>query len=147
MKNIEGTKDVLISRDKEKTELQLVLDNAKMTSFGLNTASVATVVRNRINGVVSTKYKEDGNEYEVIVRYDEQYRQSTEDINNISIMTPSGKLIKLSEIASLKRFYSPPNIERENKVRMVKVSSALSGTDVGTVIATVQNEMKIWISQ
>jgi hydrophobe/amphiphile efflux-1 (HAE1) family protein len=142
LKNIEGTKDVLISRDKEKTELQLVLDNAKMTSFGLNTASVATVVRNRINGVVSTKYKEDGNEYEVIVRYDEQYRQSTEDINNISIMTPSGKLIKLSEIASLKRFYSPPNIERENKVRMVKVSSALSGTDVGTVIATVQNEMK-----
>jgi multidrug efflux pump subunit AcrB len=142
LKNIEGTKDVLISRDKEKTELQLVLDNAKMTSFGLNTASVATVVRNRINGVVSTKYKEDGNEYEGIVRYDEQYRQSTEDINNISIMTPSGKLIKLSEIASLKRFYSPPNIERENKVRMVKVSSALSGTDVGTVIATVQNEMK-----
>lgn len=142
LKNIEGTKDVLISRDKEKTELQLVLDNAKMTSFGLNTASVATAIRNRINGVVSTKYKEDGNEYEVIVRYDEQYRQSTEDINNISIMTPSGKLIKLSEIASLKRFYSPPNIERENKVRMVKVSSALSGTDVGTVIAAVQNEMK-----
>lgn len=142
LKNIEGTKDVLISRDKEKTELQLVLDNAKMTSFGLNTASVATAIRSRINGVVSTKYKEDGNEYEVIVRYDEQYRQSTEDINNISIMTPLGKLIKLSEIASLKRFYSPPNIERENKVRMVKVSSALSGTDVGTVIATVQNDMK-----
>lgn len=142
LKNIEGTKDVLISRDKEKTELQLVLDNAKMTSFGLNTASVATAIRSRINGVVSTKYKEDGNEYEVIVRYDEQYRQSTEDINNISIMTPLGKLIKLSEIASLKRFYSPPNIEKENKVRMVKVSSALSGTDVGTVIATVQNDMK-----
>ena len=117
LKNIEGTKDVLISRNKEKTELQLVLDNAKMTSFGLNTASVATAIRSRINGVVSTKYKEDGNEYEVIVRYDEQYRQSTEDINNISIMTPLGKLIKLSEIASLKRFYSPPNIERENKVR------------------------------
>ena len=142
LKNIEGAKDILISRDKEKTELQLVLDNAKMTSFGLNTASVATAIRNRINGVVSTKYKEDGNEYEVIVRYDEQYRQSTEDINNISIMTPLGKLIKLSEIASLKRFYSPPNIEKENKVRMVKVSSALSGTDVGTVIATVQNDMK-----
>ena len=140
LKDIKGTKDILISRDKEKTELQLVLDNAKMTSFGLNTASVATTIRNRITGVKATKYKEDGNEYDVIVRYEEQFRQSTEDIQNISIMTPMGKLVKLSEITQLKRFYSPPNIERENKVRTVTVSSALSGTDIGTVKTALEKE-------
>ena len=141
LKNIKGTKDILISRDKEKTELQLVLDNEKMTSFGLNTATVATAVRNRINGVTATKYKEDGNEYDVIVRYDEQFRQSTEDIENISIMTPQGKMVKMSEITSLKRFYSPPNIERENKVRVVTVSSALSGNDIGSVKAALETEI------
>ncbi len=141
LKNIKGTKDILISRDKEKTELQLVLDNAKMTSFGLNTASVATAIRNRITGIKATKYKEDGNEYDVIVRYDEKFRQSTEDIQNISIMTPQGKMVKLSEITQLKRFYSPPNIERENKVRTVTVSSALSGSDIGTVKAALENEI------
>ncbi len=140
LEGLEGTKDVLISRDKEKTEMQLVLDNAKMTSFGLNTASVATAIRNRINGVTATKYKEEGNEYDVIVRYDEQFRQSTEDVANISIMTPQGKLIKLSEITTLKRFYSPPNIERENKVRVVTVSAALSGTDIGTVQTALEKE-------
>ena len=133
LKGIKGTKDVLISRDKEKTELQLVLDNAKMTAVGLNTSTVATAIRNRINGVTATKYKEEGNEYDVIVQYDEKYRESTEDIQNISLMTPQGKMIKLGEITELKRFYSPPNIERENKVRVVTVSSALSGTDIGTV--------------
>ncbi|MDD4604363.1 MAG: efflux RND transporter permease subunit [Bacteroidales bacterium] len=137
---IQGTKDILISRDKEKTELQLVLDNAKMTSVGLNTATVAAAIRNRINGVTATKYKEEGNEYDVIVRYDKKFRQSTEDIANISIMTPQGKLIKLSEITTLKRFYSPPNIERENKVRVVTVSAALSGTDLGTVQAALEKE-------
>jgi len=141
LKGINGTKDILISRDKEKTELQLVLDNEKMTSFGLNTASVATAIRNRINGVTATKYKEDGNEYDVIVRYDEKFRQSTEDVSNISIMTPQGKIIKLSEITKLKRFYSPPNIERENKVRVVTVSSALSGSDIGTVKAALETEI------
>ena len=141
LKNIKGTKDILISRDKEKAELQLVLDNEKMTSFGLTTATVATAVRNRINGFTATKYKEDGNEYDVIIRYDKEYRMSTEDINNISIATPAGKIIKLSEIAQLKRFYTPPNIERENKVRVVKVSSALSGTDLGTV----QDELNLKI--
>jgi HAE1 family hydrophobic/amphiphilic exporter-1 len=141
LKKINGTKDILISRDKESTELQLILDNAKMTSFGLSTAQVATAVRNRINGVTATKYKEEGDEYDVIVRYDEQFRKSTEDIANISIMTPQGKVVKLSEITSLKRFYSPPNIERENKVRMVKVSAALSGTDVGTVKAAIEQDI------
>lgn len=141
LKNIKGTKDILISRDKEKAELQLVLDNEKMTSFGLTTATVATAVRNRINGFTATKYKEEGNEYDVIIRYDKEYRMSTEDINNISIATPAGKIIKLSEIAQLKRFYTPPNIERENKVRVVKVSSALSGTDLGTV----QDELNLKI--
>ena len=142
LKNIKGTKDILISRDKEKAELQLVLDNEKMTSFGLTTATVATAVRNRINGFTATKYKEEGNEYDVIIRYDKEYRMSTEDINNISIATPAGKIIKLSEIAQLKRFYTPPNIERENKVRLVKVSSALSGSDLGTVKGELEKKIK-----
>jgi multidrug efflux pump subunit AcrB len=141
LNNIEGTKDVLISRDREKAELQLVLDQEKMTSFGLNTAAVAGAIRNRITGLTATKYKEDGNEYDVIVRYDEKFRQSTEDIDNISILTPQGKMVKLSEITQLKRFYSPPNIERENKVRVVTVSAALSGTDLGTVRASLEPEL------
>jgi hydrophobe/amphiphile efflux-1 (HAE1) family protein len=141
LKGIQGTKDILISRDKEKAELQLVLDQEKMTSFGLNTATVASVIRNRITGLTATKYKEDGNEYDLIVRYDEKFRHSTEDIANISIMTPKGKLIKLSEISHLKRFYSPPNIERQNKIRVVTVSSALSGSDLGTVKAALEKEI------
>ncbi len=138
---IKGATDIIISRDKEKTELQLVLDGEKMTSFGLNTSTVAMAVRNRITGLTATTYREEGNEYDVIVRYDEKFRQSTEDIQNISIPTPSGKMVRLSEITTLKSFYSPPNIERENKVRMVKVSAAVSGSDVGTVKAAIEKDI------
>lgn len=141
LKGISGTRDILISRDKEKTELQLVIDNEKMTSFGLTTAAVAMAIRNRITGVTATKYREEGNEYDVIVRYDEQFRHSTEDIRNMTLATPTGKLVRLSEITTLKRFYSPPNIERENKVRVVTVSAALSGTDIGTAKAALENAM------
>jgi len=98
LKEIKGTKDLLISRDRDKAEMKLVLDQEKMTYFGLNTAMVAGVIRNRITGLTATKYKEDGNEYDVIVRYDEKYRHSTDDIENISIMTPKGNSIKVSEI-------------------------------------------------
>lgn len=141
LNKIEGAKDILISRDREKTELQLTLDNEKMTSFGLSTYTVAKAIRYCITGLTATLYKEEGNEYDVIVRYDDQFRHSTEDIENISISTPAGKVIKLGEIATLKPFYSPPIIERENKVRVVKVTSALSGTDIGTVKTALEKEI------
>ena len=133
MKEIKGTKDVLISRDKEKAELQLVLNDEKMTYFGLNTVTVAAALRNRITGLTATKYKEEGNEYDVIIRYDERFRKSTEDIMNVSIQNPEGKFIKLNEIAEIKQFYTPPNIDRQNKTRVVTVSAALSGSDLGSV--------------
>ena len=136
-----GVKDVLVSRDKEKAELQLTLNQEKMTSFGLNTATVAGAIRNRITGLTATVYKEDGNEYDVIVRYDDKFRHSTQDIENISIMTPSGVSVKVGEITRLKRFYSPPNIERENKERVLKISSALSGSDLGSVQAALEKEI------
>lgn len=133
MKKVEGAKDIIISRDKEKAELSLLLDNEKMTYFGLNTSTVGNAIRNRINGLTATKYKEEGDEYDVIVRFDEKYRKSTEDIMNISIQTPAGKFVKLHEIARLEQNYSQPNIERENKERYVTVSAAISGSDLGTV--------------
>ncbi|MFZ2339730.1 MAG: efflux RND transporter permease subunit [Bacteroidales bacterium] len=133
MKEIKGTQDILISRDKEKAELQLVLNDEKMTYFGLNTVTVAAALRNRITGLTATKYKEEGNEYDVIIRYDERFRKSTEDIMNVSIQNPEGKFIKLNEIAEIKQFYTPPNIDRQNKTRVVTVSAALSGSDLGSV--------------
>ncbi len=142
LKNIKGAKDILVSRDKEKPELQLEIDNEKMTSFGLTTAAVATAIRNRINGMTATKYREEGNEYNVIVRYHEEFRNSTEDLLNISIFTPQGKIIKLGEIARLKRSYSPPSIERENKVRVVTVSAAISGAALGTVKSSLEKEIR-----
>ncbi len=141
MKKIPGTKDIIVSRDKEKAELSLVLDNEKMTYFGLNTATVATSIRNRITGLTATKYKEGGDEFDVIVRFDENYRKSTEDILNISIPTPQGKLIKLHEIATLKQLYAQPNIERENKERYLTVSAAISGSDLGTVKAEIEKKI------
>lgn len=141
LKATKGAKDIIVSRDKEKAELSLVLDNEKMTYFGLNTATVASAIRNRINGLTATKYKEEGDEYDVIVRFDKNFRKSTEDVLNISIPTPQGKFIKLHEIASLKQQYSQPNIERENKERYVTVSAAIAGSDLGTVKSEVEKQI------
>jgi HAE1 family hydrophobic/amphiphilic exporter-1 len=133
LNEIEGTRDVLISRKEEKPELQVIFDREKLAAAGLNTAAAASAVRNRINGLVATTYREEGEEYEVIVRYAEEFRNSTTDVENITIQNQRGQLIKLKEIGTIQQYYSPPNIEREDKERIVTVSALVTGTDLGTI--------------
>ncbi|MBW6501906.1 MAG: efflux RND transporter permease subunit, partial [Bacteroidales bacterium] len=122
IKMIEGAKDVKISRDKSKPELQIILDQDKMMSSGLNTATVATTIRNRVDGLIATRLRQFGNEYDVVVRFRESARSSLTDIENIGITNPAGRIIRLGEIAEIKEYWAPPQIERKRKERIVTVS-------------------------
>ena len=141
MKKMKGLRDVTISRDKEKPELQISFDKDKMASYGLNTATVASMIRNRINGLTASLYREDGNEYDIIVKYADEFKTSFSDIENINIKTPRGVNIKLKEVASISQFFSLPSIERENRVRVVKVSALLQDVDLGKVTSLIEKEI------
>ena len=54
IRELQGAKDVTISRDKSKPELQIILDQNKMITNGLNTATVSTAIRNRVGAVSYT---------------------------------------------------------------------------------------------
>jgi len=122
IRNIRGTKDVTISRDKSKPELQIILDQGKMIANGLNTATVSAAVRNRVSGLTSTRLRQSGDEYDVIVRFKEDARSTLTDIQNIGITNPVGQVIRLGEIADIKEFWSPPSIQRKRRERIVTVS-------------------------
>jgi len=119
---IQGATDVTISRDKSKPELQIILDQAKMISNGLNTATVATAVRNRVDGLTATRLRQSGNEYDIVVRFTKNARSSLTDIENIGITNPMGRIVRLGEIAEIKEYWAPPQIERKRKERIVTVS-------------------------
>lgn len=122
IKNIRGANDVTISRDKSKPELQIILDQGKMMTNGLNTAIVAAAVRNRVSGLTSTRLRQSGDEYDVVVRFKEDARSTLTDIENIGITNPMGQVIRLGEIANIKEFWSPPSIQRKRRERIVTVS-------------------------
>jgi len=122
IRNIRGANDVTISRDKSKPELQIILDQGKMIANGLNTATVSAAVRNRVSGLTSTRLRQAGDEYDVIVRFREDTRSTLTDIQNIGITNPMGQVIRLGEIADIKEFWSPPSIQRKRRERIVTVS-------------------------
>jgi hydrophobic/amphiphilic exporter-1 (mainly G- bacteria), HAE1 family len=122
IKLMKGTKDVKISRDKSKPELQIILDQNKMAANGLNTAMVSSSVRNRVDGLTATKLRQFGDEYDVVVRFKKNARSTITDVENIGITNPMGQIIRLGEIAQIKEYWAPPSIEHKRKERIVTVS-------------------------
>ena len=138
IEKVPAARDVTISRDKDRPELNLVIDKEKASSFGLNAATVSTYVRNRVGGLASGYLKEDGEEYNIVVRLREEDRNSLSDISNLSIPTATGKIIKLSEIATLEEYFAPPTINRKSRQRYLTVSALPYGTSLGELVPQVQ---------
>lgn len=122
IRKMQGAKDVTISRDKSKPELQIVFDQDKMAFNGLNTAMASMAVKNRVEGMTATRLRQFGDEYDIVVRFKRDATSTLTDIENIGIMNPAGQLVRLGEIAEIKEYWAPPSIERKRKERLVTVS-------------------------
>ena len=124
-RNIPGVKQVIISRDEYTPEFQVDFDREKIALNGLNTATVSTYLRNRINGVTASYFREDGEEYDIIIRYAPEFRTTVEDIENITIYNAMGQGIKLRDLGDVKEILTPPAIDRKDRERLVKVTAVV----------------------
>ncbi len=141
MKDVPGTRDIKISRDKMVSQMRVEFDRDRLAQFGMNTVTASTFVYNRINGMTASKFREDGNEYDIVVRYDDEFRTSVEDIENILLYNSKGQAIRLREVAKVTEAFAPPTIEHENRQRVITVSASLYGAALGDVAAATQKEV------
>jgi hydrophobe/amphiphile efflux-1 (HAE1) family protein len=137
MQKVEGTRDLALSRDDMKPEYRVIFDREKLAMFGLNTATASTFVRNRINGLIASRYREDGDEYDIVVRYAEEFRESIEDIENIKIYGSTGQAIRVKDVGSVVEYFSPPSIEHEDRQRVISVTASLYGAALGDVVQEI----------
>ena len=138
---IPGTADVTVSRSDYQPEYQVDFDREKLALYGLNLTTAATYLRNRINGATSSQFREDGEEYDIKVMYAPEHRTSISDIENITIMTPSGQGVKLSELGKVVERFTPPTIERKDRERLITVSAVVDGVPMDQVVT--EAELKI----
>jgi HAE1 family hydrophobic/amphiphilic exporter-1 len=85
--------------------------------------------------------REDGNEYNIVVRLKEDFRNSITAIEEITLMTPIGKKIKLKEIAEIKEYWGPPDIARKRRERMVSIAVTPVHTSLGELAKEIQAEI------
>ena len=140
LESVKGITNIQISRDKDKPELQIVLDREKLASHGLNTTTVSSFIRNMVSGSTASLFKENGDEYDIIVRLKAEYRNSISNIEDLMITTPSGEKIRLKEIGEIQEYWSPPSIERKDKQRFVTVEvTPKNASSITTLVANIQD--------
>ena len=140
-KNVRGARDTKVSRDEDRAELKITLDKEKLALHGLNESTVALYVRNRVNGMTAGFLKEDGEEYNIVVRLKEEYRDAISDIEQLSIPTATGRIVKLEELAKVEEYWCPPTIERKNRQRYLTLTVMPYRTSLQELAMGVQAEL------
>ena len=92
--------------------------------------------------MTASLYREDGEEYSIVVSYDLKYRQSIESIENIMIYNAQGQSIRLKDLGQVVERFTPPTIERKNRQRIITVSSTVSGTTLDKALKDINVELK-----
>lgn len=117
---------VLVSRDEYTPEYYVDFDREKLRLNGIDVTTASTMVRNRINGSIMTFFREDGDEYNIRVRYAPEFRQSIEDIENIILYGSQGQSVRVRDVAKVVEGMTPPKIERKDRERVVTVTGIVA---------------------
>ncbi len=142
MSQVEGCSEVVISRDEYTPELEVVFDRKKLAENGLNSTTAASYVRNRFNGYTASQFREDGDEYNIRVRYAPEFRNDVHAIENILVYNSAGDGIRVSDLGQVEETFTPPTIERKDRERMVTVSCVVAaGSALSELVTEAQNQI------
>ena len=117
---------VMISRDQYIPEYEVDFDREKLALNGLTSTTAAAAVSAAMSGTVASFYREDGEEYNIRVRFAPEFRRSVEDIENILIYNPQGRGVKVRDLGRIVESKVPPTIQRKNRERYISVTGMMA---------------------
>lgn len=139
MKTIRGTLEPELSLREGNPEINISVDRAKMAELGLSMFMVGATLQVAFNGNSDAKYRDGENEYDINIALDQFDRNSVDDLSTITIMNPTGRLIKLSQFAEITQTTGPALLERRDRVFSVTVLSKTLGRPSGSIGREIQD--------
>ena len=117
---------VVASRDEYTPEYLVDFDRTKLAANGLNSTMAASAFSAAMSGSVGSFYREEGEEYNIRVRYPKYARTSVEDIGNIPVYTPAGTAVRIKDLGRVVESRVPPTIERKNRERYISLTAIVA---------------------
>jgi cobalt-zinc-cadmium resistance protein CzcA len=147
MSGIPGIADLGIFRVMGQPNLDLVVDRAKADRYGINVADVQDAVETAVGGKAVSQILRGERRYDLVVRYQEPYRATVDDIGNIRIVAPDGERVSLGQLCDVREEDGASVINRENNSRYIAIKYSVRGRDLGSTvqeaIRRVQEQVKL----
>ncbi len=138
LKNIRGVKDLGIMRNVGQPELTIVLDQEKMSRYGITIADAQTVIEMAIGGKTATLFYEDEKKFDIRLRYQEEFRKTEDAIQNLKVPSIKGNKVPLKEIAQIHKRTGSAFIYRDYNSRYIAIKFSIRERDMGSTIAEAQ---------
>lgn len=116
----------ILSRDQYTPEYEVDFDREKLALNGLSSVTAAAAVSAAMSGAVGSYYREDGEEYNIRVRFAPEFRTSIEDLENIVILNSAGHGIKVRDLGRIVESKVPPTIQRKNRDRYISINGIMA---------------------
>jgi cobalt-zinc-cadmium resistance protein CzcA len=139
MTGVPGIADLKLFRAIGQPNLNFTIDRRKASRFGVNVADVQDAIETAVGGKAVSQVLQGEQRYDLVVRYQEPYRNTRQAIENIRLVSPSGERVSIGQLADVETRDGAYDIYREANARYDAVTFSVRGRDLGT---TVEEAMK-----
>jgi len=147
MSKIRGVEGLGLFRVIGQPNLNLVVDRAKADRFGINVSDIQDAVETAVGGKAVSQVLKGEERYDLVVRYQPQYRSTIEQIRNIRLLAASGERVSLGQLCSISMKDGASEVYREGNSRYVAIKYGVRGRDLGSTveeaIKTVETKVKL----
>ncbi len=134
MMSVDGVVNAQVSQRPGLPEMVVTVDRQKATSMGLAVSEVAEALETAIGGTRASMFREEGDEYDILVRLREQDRLNIGQVAQVPITLPDGSVVPAESITRMRRQEGPFEITRADQARMIIVGGTVAGRDLGSIV-------------
>jgi heavy metal efflux system protein len=134
MSKIPGVADLGLLRIIGQPNLTFVVDRAACARYGINVADVQDAVQTAVGGNTVTELLQGEAQFDVVLRYQQKYRDTREAIENIRLLAPSGERVSLAQLTKANTDDGAEEIYREGEQRYIAIKYSVRGRDLGSTV-------------
>ncbi|AFQ43388.1 efflux RND transporter permease subunit [Desulfosporosinus meridiei] len=137
-----GTADVTNSERTSESEIQVKVDRLAAVQYGVNTPDISTVLRTGLQGSKAGIYRQNGNEYDIVLRFMDNQIKTPADLGAVKVQNSAGEQIALNQVAAIEYAESPLKLSREDRENIVTISANLQNSLLGDVTKLIENQLE-----
>ncbi len=134
MASVAGIEDLGIFRVIGQPNLNLQVDRAAAARWGINVNDIQDAIQTAVGSSALTQVQQGEARFDVTLRYEKQYRDTQEAIENIRLLTPTGERVSLAQLTQVTTDDGAEEIYREGGQRYIAIKYSVRGRDLGSTV-------------